>query len=87
MNKDVIQGKWKEIKGDLHKAWGNITDDEWEKTKGDATAIAGILQQKYGMAKEEASEKVSSVFKSTRTAQEKVWTSRLLLRAVPHNSI
>ncbi|MFV8250138.1 CsbD family protein [Bdellovibrio bacteriovorus] len=71
MNKDIIQGKWKEIKGDLHKAWGNITDDEWEKTKGDATAIAGILQQKYGMAKEEASEKVSSVFeKYANSARE-----------------
>nr|BFD68962.1 hypothetical protein HAGR004_39840 [Bdellovibrio sp. HAGR004] len=61
MNKDIIQGKWKEIKGDLRKAWGNITDDEWEKTKGDATAIAGIIQQKYGIAKEEASEKVGGV--------------------------
>ncbi len=61
MNKDIIQGKWKEIKGDLQKTWGKITDDEWEKTKGDATAIAGILQQKYGFAKDEASEKVSGV--------------------------
>lgn len=61
MNKDIIQGKWKEIKGDLQKTWGKITDDEWEKTKGDATAIAGILQQKYGIAKDEASEKVSGV--------------------------
>ncbi|QDK36300.1 CsbD family protein [Bdellovibrio sp. NC01] len=61
MNNDFIQGKWKEIKGDLRKAWGNVTDDEWEKTKGDATAIAGVLQQKYGMAKEEASQKVSAV--------------------------
>lgn len=60
MNKDVIAGKWKEIKGDLRKAWGNITDDEWEQTKGDATKMAGILQQRYGFAKEEASEKVSS---------------------------
>lgn len=58
MNKDIIAGKWKEIKGDLRKAWGNVTDDEWEKTKGDSTAIAGILQQKYGLAKEDASEKV-----------------------------
>lgn len=71
MNKDILQGKWKEIKGDLHKAWGNITDDEWEKTKGDTTAIAGILQQKYGMAKEEASERVSRVFeKYARQARE-----------------
>ncbi|MGE5086624.1 MAG: CsbD family protein [Bacillota bacterium] len=62
MNKDVLQGKWKEIKGDLRKAWGKITDDEFEKTKGDATTIAGIVQQRYGMAKEEASRKVSSIF-------------------------
>ena len=62
MNKDVIQGKWKEIKGDLRKAWGNITDDEWEQTKGDATAIAGVLQKRYGFAKEEAQQKVSKVF-------------------------
>jgi uncharacterized protein YjbJ (UPF0337 family) len=61
MNKDIIQGKWKEIKGELHKAWGNVTDDEWEKTKGDSTAIAGLLQQKYGFAKDDASKKVSSL--------------------------
>lgn len=61
MNKDVIQGKWKEIKGELQKSWGNITDDEWEKTKGDSTAIAGLLQQKYGFAKEDASKKVSGL--------------------------
>lgn len=62
MNKDIIQGKWKEIKGDLRKAWGNITDDEWEQTKGDATAIAGVLQKRYGFAKDEAQKKVSKVF-------------------------
>lgn len=61
MNKDMIQGKWKEIKGDLRKTWGNITDDEWEQTKGDATAIAGVLQQRYGIAKDDAQRKVSKV--------------------------
>lgn len=61
MNKDTIQGKWNEIKGELRKTWGNITDDEFEKTKGDAQAIAGIVQQRYGLAKEDASEKVSSL--------------------------
>lgn len=61
MNKDIVSGKWQEIKGDLQKMWGNITDDEWEKTKGDATSIAGIVQQRYGYAKEEAQKKVSGV--------------------------
>lgn len=70
-NKDVIAGKWKEIKGDLNKAWGNVTDDEWEKTKGDSTAIAGILQQKYGYAKDEATQKVTGVFdKHLATARQ-----------------
>jgi uncharacterized protein YjbJ (UPF0337 family) len=53
MNKDFIAGKWNEIKGELRKTWGNITDDEFEKTKGDAQAIAGIVQQRYGLAKED----------------------------------
>lgn len=62
INKDIIEGKWKEIKGELRKTWGNITDDEFEKTKGDATAIAGIVQQRYGIAKEDASKKVGDLF-------------------------
>lgn len=62
INKDIIQGKWLEIKGELRKTWGNITDDEFEKTKGDATAIAGIVQQRYGIAKEDASKSVGDLF-------------------------
>jgi uncharacterized protein YjbJ (UPF0337 family) len=59
MNKDIMEGKWNEIKGNLQKTWGKVTDDEWEQTKGDSKAIAGILQQKYGYAKEDANDKVS----------------------------
>lgn len=61
MNSDIIKGKWTEIKGDLRKAWGKITDDEWEQTKGDATSMAGILQQRYGFAKDDATSKINSV--------------------------
>ncbi len=73
MNKDIITGKWKEIKGDLIKAWGKVTGDEWEQTRGDATAISGVLQQKYGMAKDEANDKVSGFMsKYTEQARDKV---------------
>lgn len=84
MNKDIIAGKWKEIKGDLRKAWGNVTDDEWEKTKGDSTAIAGILQQKYGLAKDDASEKVGKFMeKYTSETRESLEESERKNR--PHN--
>ena len=39
INENTIKGKWLEIKGDVRKAWGKLTDDELEQTKGDMTAI------------------------------------------------
>lgn len=48
VNKDIVEGKWLEMKGEIQKAWGRLTNDELEKTKGDSKAIAGLVQQKYG---------------------------------------
>ena len=62
MNQDLIQGKWKEIKGDLRSAWGRITEDEWEQTKGDMGAIAGLIQQRYGQEISEITEKLSGLY-------------------------
>jgi uncharacterized protein YjbJ (UPF0337 family) len=62
MNQDIAKGKWTEIKGEIQKTWGNLTGDDLEKTKGDMTAVAGLLQQKYGMAKDEASTKISGIY-------------------------
>lgn len=62
MNSDLIKGKWLEIKGDIQKAWGNLTDDELEKTKGDMKSIQGLIQQKYGQAQETYSQKLSDIF-------------------------
>lgn len=62
MNKDTIQGKWTEIKGDLQKTWGKITNDEWEQTKGDMKAVSGLVQQRYGQGKEDFSDKVAGVY-------------------------
>ncbi|MFZ3230380.1 MAG: CsbD family protein [Pseudobdellovibrio sp.] len=62
MNADIIQGKWKEIKGDLQKTWGNITNDEWEKTKGDMKAVSGLIQQRYGKEKEDYAQRVADLY-------------------------
>ena len=62
LNKNDLQGKWLEIKGDLHKAWGNLTDDELERTKGDLSSIAGLLQQKYGQAQESYHARIKEIF-------------------------
>lgn len=61
-NRNVIEGKWKEIKGEIQKAWGRLTDDEIEKSKGDMKALQGIVQQKYGFAEEEVEKRFSEIY-------------------------
>lgn len=52
MNWDVIEGKWKEMKGAVREKWGDLTDDELEQIAGKKDKLAGVLQQKYGKTKE-----------------------------------
>jgi uncharacterized protein YjbJ (UPF0337 family) len=61
MNKDIVQGKWREIKGEIMKSWGELTDNEVEKFKGNAVGLAGELQKKYGYKKEEAESKLKDI--------------------------
>lgn len=62
INKDTISGKWLEIKGEVQKAWGKLTADELEETKGDLKAIGGLIQQKYGEAQDVYSKKLGEIF-------------------------
>lgn len=52
LNKNTIKGKWLEFKGEVQKAWGRLTDDELEATKGDVKSVGGLIQQKYGREQE-----------------------------------
>jgi len=61
MDNNVLSGKWKEIKGEIQKAWGNITGDELERTKGDLKSISGLIQQKYGHKKDEISGRLHEI--------------------------
>ena len=54
MNKDVFEGKWKEMRGQAKVWWGKLTDDDLEQTGGKADQLIGLLQQKYGYTKEQA---------------------------------
>lgn len=61
INEDVLKGKWREIKGEVQKAWGKLTNDELEQTKGDLKAIGGLVQQKYGEDKEVFQERMAGI--------------------------
>lgn len=63
MNENTIKGKWLEIKGDVQKAWGKLTDDELEQTKGDIKSIGGLIQQRYGQEQGVYGKKLEDIFK------------------------
>ncbi len=54
MNKDVLTGNWKELKGSVKQQWGKLTDDEITRTEGDQEKLVGLLQKSYGYSKEKA---------------------------------
>ena len=62
MEENFFKGKWKEAKGEIRTAWGKLTDDDIEQTKGNATSIAGLVQQRYGHAKEDVMAKLHRYF-------------------------
>ncbi len=57
MNTDILKGKWNQIKGDVKKSFGKLTDDDMMVIEGDATKASGILQERYGYTREEAEKK------------------------------
>ncbi|ANT59804.1 MULTISPECIES: CsbD family protein [unclassified Salipiger] len=59
MNWDQIEGNWTEFKGKARAQWGELTDDEVQQAKGNREQLAGLIQKKYGIAKEEAEKQVS----------------------------
>ncbi len=59
MNWDQIQGNWKQVKGRVVEKWGKLTDDDIDVVAGRREQLAGKLQERYGIAKEEAEKQVA----------------------------
>jgi uncharacterized protein YjbJ (UPF0337 family) len=52
--KDILQGKWHELKGQVKGQWGKLTDDDVARLSGKREELAGVLQQRYGYGKAQA---------------------------------
>ncbi|HWK54032.1 MAG TPA: CsbD family protein [Hyphomicrobiales bacterium] len=60
-NKDILDGKWKQMKGQVKQKWGKLTDDELDRVDGRAEELAGLLQERYGLAREEAKKQLKDM--------------------------
>ena len=64
MNEDILEGKWKQVKGNVRNWWGKLTDDDLDRIAGKSEKMVGVLQERYGWTKERANEELT-----TRLAQ------------------
>ena len=53
MNRDVLEGKWMQLRGAVREKWGDLTDDDLDKIAGKRDKLAGVLQERYGLTKRE----------------------------------
>ncbi len=61
MNGNVLQGKWKQIAGGAKKQWGRLTGSRRNAIRGDRDRLLGLIQEKYGHAREKAGQQVSRI--------------------------
>ncbi|GAB1582847.1 CsbD family protein [Phyllobacterium phragmitis] len=60
MNWDQIAGQWRQVKGKVREQWGDLTDDDLERIAGNRDQLVGRLQERYGLAREEAKRQVDT---------------------------
>jgi uncharacterized protein YjbJ (UPF0337 family) len=58
MNRDVFEGKWKQVRGQARTWWGKLTDDDLDRVAGKSEAFVGLLQEKYGYTRQHAEEEI-----------------------------
>ena len=49
-----IAGNWKQVKGEIQKRWGRLTNDDLDQVEGSFTKLIGRIQERYGYGREEA---------------------------------
>ena len=64
INENMIKGQWKEIKGEIQKKWGQLTNDDLDSVQGDVTALEGLIQKRLGMKQEKAHSELNSFLES-----------------------
>ena len=57
-NKNIFEGKWKQLKGLAQQKWGKLTGDDLDRIQGKRTELVGAIQERYGWARTKAENEV-----------------------------
>ncbi len=59
MSQDILEGQWKQIRGQMREWWGKLTDDDLDRVEGNTEKLVGLLQERYGYNKVQAEAEVT----------------------------
>ena len=65
MNRNILEGKWKQLRGAVREKWGELTDDEFDQIAGNSDRLAGLLQERYGYTQMEAERQIDEFLEKT----------------------
>jgi uncharacterized protein YjbJ (UPF0337 family) len=65
MNKNILKGKWEELKGKIKQQWGKLTDDDVTMIEGNYEELEGKLKQRYGYQNDEAKNQIDNFLKDS----------------------
>jgi uncharacterized protein YjbJ (UPF0337 family) len=60
MNWDRVEGNWKQVTGKVKEQWGKLTEDDITVINGKQDQLVGRIQERYGIAKDEAQRQVDT---------------------------
>ena len=61
MKADVLSGKWKQLKGEIKRRWGRLTDDDITEVEGEWDKLVGKLQERYGYEREQVEREIEDL--------------------------
>jgi uncharacterized protein YjbJ (UPF0337 family) len=67
MNKDIFEGKWKQLRGEIRGWWGKLTDNDVDTVNGKFDVFIGLLQERYGYSREQAEDELDKQLKEYQT--------------------
>lgn len=57
--RDILMGRWKQLRGSVRQEWGKLTDDQIDQINGSYDRLVGVLQENYGYTRERAEEEAN----------------------------
>ena len=66
MNRDRVEGNWRQFSGSMRAQWGRLTGDESGVNAGNREQLAGSIQERQGLSKEESAQQLKEFLRRNR---------------------